>query len=143
MSSAEERHDDLEQHPDFPSGEWVGYWLEGGSRCRQDLVLNFRSGVLSGSGGDSVGAFSIRGSYDVESREVTWTKKYLGAHDVYYRGFREIKGIWGTWEIEGFRSGFHIWPRSEGEAEAIATSEKSEVPVEARALEVGPTPDER
>ena len=135
--------DGAEEHPDFPSGEWIGYWIEGGSRCRQDLVLRFRGGALSGSGGDGVGAFTIHGQYDVESREVTWTKRYLGSHDVYYRGFREIKGIWGTWEIDSWRSGFHIWPRSEGDGEAIAISEEIEVPSEAELLEVGPSRSEQ
>ena len=32
-----------------------------------------------------------------------------------YRGFREAKGIWGTWSINQTKGGFHIWPISEGE----------------------------
>ncbi len=34
------------------------------------------------------------------ARECHWTKTYVGAHDVFYKGFREGKGIWGTWEIQ-------------------------------------------
>ena len=103
--------------PDFPSGEWRGYYLQTGfGKHRQTLVLTFRGGRMTGSGDDSIGRFTIKGRYDVESKEVTWTKSYLGSHDVYYRGFREIKGIWGTWEIgEAHRGGFHIWPIGEDE----------------------------
>ena len=84
--------------PDFPSGEWVGFYLQSGERYRQDLRLQFTDGRVSGSGDDNVGVFAIRGHYDAESLEVTWTKSYA-THSVWYRGFREIKGIWGTWEI--------------------------------------------
>ena len=54
-------------------------------------------------------------------RECHWTKTYLGSHEVFYRGFREGKGIWGTWEIGGGlwgRGGFHIWPKAAGEGAA-------------------------
>ena len=39
---------------------------------------------------------------------------YPGRHSVSYRGFREGKGIWGTWELGAYRGGFHIWPLSFG-----------------------------
>jgi hypothetical protein len=42
---------------------------------------------------------------------------------VFYRGFREGKGIWGTWEITiQYHGGFHIWPRQAGEGEARTAS---------------------
>ncbi len=76
------------------------------------LHLAFATGSLTGEGSDDVGRFLIKGRYDGVSRECYWTKSYLGAHDVFYRGFREGKGIWGTWEITiRDHGGFHIWPR--------------------------------
>jgi hypothetical protein len=110
----------------FPSGEWTGFYIQNRRQYRQDLVLTFANGRMRGSGGDSIGAFAIRGRYDAVTLEVTWTKTYLGAHSVHYRGFREGKGIWGTWEIRSsFRGGFHIWPRRAGEfTEAAAASEE-------------------
>ena len=73
---------------------------------------------MSGDGRDDVGNFLIKGKYDTGTRECHWTKTYIGAHDVFYRGFREGKGIWGTWEIGIFgRGGFHIWPLGSGEGE--------------------------
>lgn len=112
----------------FPSGEWTGYYQQGG-RCRQDLVLTFQNGSVRGRGGDGIGGFSIRGTYDRATLEVTWTKTYYGAHSVHYRGFREGKGIWGTWSMWWDRGGFCIWPRRDGGDEADATVE--ELPVEA------------
>ena len=101
-----------------------------------DLQLNFANGNMSGNGADDVGRFIIKGRYDAASRECHWTKTYLGAHDVFYRGFREGKGIWGTWEIAiPYHGGFHIWPRQAGEGEECAESAAGEEPVDAIAAQ--------
>jgi hypothetical protein len=102
----------------FPSGPWTGFYqYSPKDKHRMDLHLTFAQGKLTGDGIDDVGHFLIKGHYDEQQLECSWTKTYVGAHDVYYRGFREGKGIWGTWEI-GLRArgGFHIWPRRAGEA---------------------------
>jgi hypothetical protein len=86
-----------------------------------DLQLTFANGNMTGDGMDDIGRFLIKGRYDTANRECYWTKSYLGAHDVSYRGFREGKGIWGTWEITiRDHGGFHIWPRQAGEGEERA-----------------------
>ena len=105
--------------PVFPSGPWVGFYnYAPGDRHRMDLILSFSQGKLTGDGNDDVGAFTIKGGYDEATRECHWIKTYAGSHDVYYRGFREGKGIWGTWEITVIdHGGFHIWPRQAGEGE--------------------------
>jgi hypothetical protein len=107
----------------FPSGPWVGfynYWP--GDGHRMDLHLDFSNGCMGGDGNDDLGRFLIRGKYDSTNRECSWTKTYPGSHDVYYRGFREGKGIWGTWEIGILaHGGFHIWPKGEHEGE-VATA---------------------
>jgi hypothetical protein len=101
-----------------------------------DLLLTFANGNMSGDGVDDVGQFLIKGRYDAASRECYWTKTYVGAHDVFYRGFREGKGIWGTWEIAAWsHGGFHIWPRQAGEGEERAETAASEEPVDAIATE--------
>ncbi len=103
---------------DFPSGPWTGFWLEphtGATRHRQDLSLTFTDGRIRGVGADGVGAFRILGRYDASERSVTFHKIYR-THVVDYRGYRElVRGIWGTWAIDGFRGGFHIWPVGRGE----------------------------
>ena len=60
----------------------------------------------------------------------------MGAHDVFYRGFREGKGIWGTWEISNLsHGGFHIWPRHAGEGEKCSESLEQAETVDAIASE--------
>ena len=108
------------------------------------LHLTFSQGILSGDGNDDVGRFLIKGRYDAPSRECHWTKSYVGAHDVFYRGFREGKGIWGTWEITiQHHGGFHIWPRDAGEGEQKFESAVQTEPVDAIAQPTTATPDER
>ena len=121
----------------FPSGPWVGFYNYGRSdRHRMDLHLTFVNGSMTGDGNDDIGRFLIKGRYDSGSRECYWIKSYVGAHDVFYRGFREGKGIWGTWEIgPRFRGGFHIWPRQADEGTQEETSAGSEEPVDAIATE--------
>ena len=97
-----------------------------------ELNLTFAEGRMSGDGADDIGRFLIRGRYDAASGECYWTKSYLGAHDVFYRGFREGKGIWGTWEITILdHGGFHIWPRQAGEGEDASRICRDVEPVEA------------
>ena len=129
MIRENESDEPVADEPDFPSGEWVGFYQEAGSNRRQDLRLEFREGSIRGDGIDTVGHFTIRGGYDSEKREAWWTKQYLGGHSVSYRGFREIKGIWGTWEIPPVsRDGFHIWPRAQGMGEHLELRQEVDVP---------------
>jgi len=97
-----------------------------------DLRLEFSNGLMTGEGNDDVGAFVIKGRYDSGTLECYWTKSYIGAHDVFYRGFREGKGIWGAWQIKHLsHGGFHIWPRQAGEGEAAAEVMEQTEPVDA------------
>ena len=122
----------------YPSGPWTGFYnYRPGDRHRMELELTFANGSLSGTGADDVGRFLIKGRYDVGAGECHWTKSYLGAHDVFYRGFREGKGIWGTWEITiRDHGGFHIWPRGLGDGEEQSASAEVAVPVDALGSEM-------
>ena len=99
-----------------------------------DLGLTFANGGISGEGSDDVGLFFISGRFDVSTlptAECYWTKTYAGAHNVFYHGFREGKGIWGTWEISSdARGGFHIGPRANanGEEERVSAKHKIGLP---------------
>lgn len=100
---------------DFPSGAWTGFFQQTGRRMTQDMELTFDGGVIRGGGWDSIGDFVIKGCYDLATREVRWTKKYAdrAQPNVYFRGFREGVGIWGTYQVQGARrAGFHVWPLS-------------------------------
>jgi hypothetical protein len=102
--------------PLFPTGQWVGFYTYGGGsdRFMMDLALEFFNGKMGGEGADGIGLFVIDGRYSEKDRECFWDKTYVGAHTVKYHGFREGKGIWGTWTLEGCKGGFHIWPLTEG-----------------------------
>jgi len=118
---------------DFPSGPWTGFFTYASvpGKWRTDVSFTFGHGRVTGEGNDSVGPFIIAGGYDAGSKECHWTKTYVGAHDVFYQGFREDKGIWGTWEIrEVSRGGFHLWPLGSQGAEDEAGHEEEGVPSE-------------
>jgi hypothetical protein len=111
----------------FPSGQWFGFYTYSGHARRflMDLVLEFKDGTISGEGADGIGLFVISGSYSTSNGECSWIKQYVGRHAVDYRGFREAKGIWGTWKVGIGKGGFHIWPLAEGER-LTATEEEEE-----------------
>ena len=126
----------------FPSGEWMGFYLQPAvsrHRHRMDLHLAFQSGTFNGEGKDGVGEFLIKGRYDLKTGEVTFYKHYVRQHSVFYRGWNEGKGIWGTWEITGgageFRfsdkGGFHIWPKGMADPTGENLEAEAEVPDEA------------
>ena len=127
---------------DFPSGPWTGFYNYGRTtrKHRMDLVLTFADHTISGDGGDDIGRFFLAGRFDVTNGECYWTKTYIGAHDVYYRGFREGKGIWGLWELPNESGGFHIWPLGQGEGEQDYESVEEPAPVEARSRKVTSPP---
>lgn len=122
---------------DFSSGPWTGFYTyDNNRRDRMDLALTFKQGVVSGSGSDPVGFFTIRGRYDAETNEVRWTKTYPGRHDVAYKGYRDARGIWGTWEIRMLvvftaRGGFHIWPEGQGGGATAHAEAEIDHPVDA------------
>src|SRR5437763_4106644 len=114
---------ELETASRFPSGPWTGFFLQRllPGRHLMELRLTFGQGTMTGEGRDWVGEFIVRGRYDVADGRCHWSKRYVGKHDVFYQGFNEGKGIWGTWEIalagHGVlaRGGFHIWPEGLGD----------------------------
>ncbi len=108
----------LETDPRFPSGPWIGFFLQKShpGKHNMELRLTFQNGVMAGEGRDWVGEFLVQGQYSLADGKCHWTKKYLGKHDVFYKGFNEGKGIWGVWEIGQLaRGGFHIWPEGLGD----------------------------
>ncbi len=125
-----------ETDPRFPSGPWTGFFLQRAipGRHRMELRLTFHGGVMEGEGRDRVGPFLVRGRYSVEDGRCHWTKRYLGKHDVFYKGFNEGKGIWGVWEMPhvaapGLRSGgFHIWPEGHPDPTGSHLTAAAELP---------------
>jgi hypothetical protein len=110
-SSSSERQ--LEIDPRFPSGPWVGFWIqEGVGKQRMTLHLWFREGRVAGTGSDVVGRFAMDGTYDLKTGRCLLIKQYIGAHRLQYRGASEGDELWlwGIWELPNDRGGFHLWP---------------------------------
>ena len=140
---AEHKPGGVEQDPRFPSGPWVGFFLQPSlpGRHTMELRLTFAKGQLQGEGRDCVGAFLLRGRYAIEDGKCHWTKRYLAKHDVFYQGYNEGKGIWGLWEIppeqnagQCWRGGFHIWPEGMPDPTGDRLAEEADVPDEANEL---------
>jgi hypothetical protein len=135
---------DIETDPRFPSGKWVGFWTQPPlyrGKQGQEMALTFSQGSIAGEGRDRIGKFHIRGFYSTEDGMCRWTKKYVGKHEVFYKGFNEGKGIWGVWEIPpsqnlglNWRGGFHIWPEGMPDPTGDRLSEEADVPSEALEL---------
>lgn len=123
---------DLEADPRFPSGPWIGYFLQDihPGRNYMDLHLTFRHGQMTGEGCDFVGKFIISGRYQTQDGQCWWHKRYLGKHDVFYKGYNEGKGIWGVWEIPPQqRGGFHIWPKEMGDPSQQKLRQEADLPM--------------
>lgn len=126
---------DQETDPRFPSGPWLGFWIQKPippGKHEMELHLHFRDGLMTGDGRDWVGKFTIRGSYDVTTGACRWIKQYVGRHAVQYVGYNEGKGIWGRWEIasERLHGGFCIWPEGFPDPTLHHLREEAELPVE-------------
>ena len=115
--------DKFEQHPNFPSGEWVGFYTyaqgPGAAKDPMAFILEFKDGIILGSGSDLVGAFSWRGTYDLEQMSCRIVKAYHGKHEVFYEGNVDENGIWGMWKIQWISGGFHIWPKGHEAGDAL------------------------
>ena len=96
-----------------------------------DLALSFADHAVTGDGNDDIGRFFVIGRFDGTNGECYWTKTYIEAHNVCYRGFREGKGIWGLWKPPNASGGFHIWPVGEQEGERGQESAKESSHIEA------------
>jgi hypothetical protein len=128
----------LETDPRFPSGRWIGFFLQKHppGKHKMELLLTFAEGILTGEGRDLVGGFTVKGQYSLEDGRCHWTKQYHGKHAVFYDGFNEGRGIWGTWVIPENSStvevhgGFHIWPEEMPDPSQQTLTEHADLPAE-------------
>jgi hypothetical protein len=117
----------IERDPRFPSGPWVGFWIQPGwGKERMSLSLEFVDGRVTGAGRDIVGRFDFTGTYDLKTGHVRMTKQYERAHRVTYDGANQNDGmwLWGIWNIRAHRGGWHLWP--EGEDDPTQRKHKAE-----------------
>ena len=120
-----------ETDPRFPSGPWVGFWVQRGmGKQRMSLWLAFAEGRVTGGGRDVIGPFSLLGAYDLKSGVVRMLKQYDGAHRVAYEGANQGDGLWlwGLWTLGVDRGGFHLWPEGEEDPTQRRTRAEREQP---------------
>jgi hypothetical protein len=134
----------LETDPRFPSGKWIGFWVQRVLLGRQYMAqqLTFTNHRITGQGADVVGDFLMTGKYDLRTGGVVLHKRYLDAHDVLYEGRNENDGLWlwGLWSIRSFdRGGFHIWPAGEDDPTGRKLHEELELPHERRRVKLVPS----
>ncbi len=112
---------------DFPSVPRTGFYNYGriAQKHRMDLGLVFTDSTISDDGSNDIGRFFVTGHFDETNGECSWTKAYIGGHDVFYGGFSEGKGIWGLWELPNESGGLHIRPRETNKANRIMKGRKS------------------
>lgn len=71
-----------------------------GRQPMNDLLIEFSSGLLRGSGRDIVGDFQLYGTMEPDGR-VKIVKKYTGRHQVVYVGNYDGEGtMFGNWLLE-------------------------------------------
>jgi hypothetical protein len=123
----------------FPSGPWVGFWLQRrvpGRQWMRDLNLRFAAAKVEGSGADRVGPFAVTGAYDTDSGRVRLVKHYLSAHSLTYEGQNQGDGqwLWGVWTLREpqlfDRGGFHIWPKGVPDPTGQQLAAEQDVPAE-------------
>ena len=127
---------ELETDPRFPSGRWIGFWLQRFFIGRQYMSLNltFAAGVVKGEGVDRVGEFTLTGRYELTTGACRITKAYVGAHSLTYEGRNENDGqwIWGLWHHRTLdRGGFHIWPEGEDDPTGPSLRAEKDMPAPA------------
>ncbi len=114
---------------DFPSGPWTGFYNYGRStrKHRMDLVLTL---LITRLRRRKRRHRSIRSYRAVRrhKRRMLLDEDLHRRTRVYYRGFREGKGIWGLWELPNESGGFHIWPLGQGEGEQNYESAEEPAP---------------
>ncbi len=106
------RKENQETDNRLPTGEWNGFYIERARSGRgwMSMYLQFENGRINGEGTDYVGPWVATGSYDTDTGLCSWTKQYLGLHQVVYSGKASSDGIRGDWQINISSGPFHIWP---------------------------------
>jgi hypothetical protein len=88
------------------AGRWVGRYAQSVVFTRpawMDVHFDVRTGregeELFGKGTDGVGAFTIDGMLPANDVGIRLSKRYVGAHLVFYNGLVEDRSIRGVWAI--------------------------------------------
>ena len=92
---------------------WKGWYEQNGARSKMVIgKFKVKDNKISGEGQDEVGKFVFAGLYDT-ANEVHFIKRYLGQHEVHYKGKREGQTISGTWSVMGMSGTFYLYKERE------------------------------
>merc|ERR1712226_641542 len=84
---------------------WSGWFEQNGQQNPIEFGLSVNGNLVTGSGADGVGCFSVHGNYNQGNGHMNFTKYYYGAHTVQYTGqHHQAHGgatIDGHWSIPG------------------------------------------
>ena len=113
---SDDRTTRLETDKRYPSGLWIGYWMQGFIFRREQMTLTFSGGKVTGDGSDSLGAFRISGCYCVDTGAVSLRKTYDKCPDVSHAGETGEFCIYGTRQIDGIQQegDWRIWHAQDG-----------------------------
>ena len=93
---------------------WTGWFKQGEDPTDMTLDLHVDETGVFGLGSDTVGNFVMRGIYQMDTGVIRFIKKYIGQHEVLYRGMLTINdnGMYlvdGEWEIiDNCKGVFHL-----------------------------------
>ena len=96
----------LQETISMPKLTCEGWWEQVGfgRQPMSDLVMNYESGSLCGSGTDVVGDFELTGKIDSETIYIR--KQYVGKHSIDYHGSTHGEGVYfGDWSSYGLVGG--------------------------------------
>ncbi|MFN3168760.1 MAG: hypothetical protein ACE37H_17015 [Phycisphaeraceae bacterium] len=126
-----EHNNNHETDKRFPSGLWMGYWMQGYIKGRMRLTLEFSGGKITGEGTDPVGLFDMKGIYSLKHNMVSMVKRYRGAHSVGYVGGAADGGLNGTWQILRIPQidEWRLWPVKDEHESVCHAAEEEDGPV--------------
>jgi len=90
------------------SGHWIGYYLQYNESHVFSVNIHFEADTVNGSGDDEIGTFSISGSFNPLTGDISFLKRYHGAHAVNYSGKVTSDGcsMSGQYSVGGFGDDF-------------------------------------
>ena len=125
----------------WKSGLWHGFFTEPMRlhepfKNSMELELSFKDanevGIISGSGRDRVGDFTIQGRYLKDAVSSCRFSKHYCSHTISYSGWRDDQRIIGYWLMNGYSGDFAIWPKALGEQVQLELEESKPVKIKNR-----------
>ncbi|XP_063406273.1 protein jagged-1-like [Mytilus trossulus] len=90
-------------------GVWPGYYVHNGVQYPWSMSIQFDANSISGGGSDSVGTFTIDGSWDPLSKDINFVKAYT-SHTVSYTGqvTADVCTMYGLYQVGSTTGAFNM-----------------------------------